>query len=200
MPFGSTKSSMITVAPGRAIQVVREASRSNRAHLRSTPQAYPEVDPSLRITRWHGMATAILFAAQAAGDGAHRVRRPDPLRELGITDRRAERDVLKRLPDPLLKRGAANVERQIETDLRRLHAADHARDHRLVVPVSADQTRLGESILKKPLGVIPEKNCNNALPARSDQDRAEGALTDREPDLLVRPSGAILRSKRRGCA
>lgn len=47
------------------VQVAREASRSNRTRLRSTPQAYPEVDPSLRITRWHGMATAILFAAQA---------------------------------------------------------------------------------------------------------------------------------------
>lgn len=144
-----------------------------------------------------------LVRRTSAGDGARRVRSPDPLRELGITDRRAERDILKRLPDPLLKRGAANVEWQIETDLRRLHAADHARDHRLIVAVGADQMRLGESILKivkKPLGVIPEKNCNNALPARSDQDRAEGALTDREPDLLVRPSGAILRSKRRGCA
>lgn len=104
-----------------------------------------------------------LVRGTSAGDGAHRVRSPDPLRELGITDRRAERDVLKRLPDSLLKRSAANVERQIETDLRRFHEADHARDHRLIVPVSADQTRLGETILKiadQLLRVIPEKNCN----------------------------------------
>lgn len=105
---GWHQSSMATVAPGRAVQVVREASRSNRTRLRSTPQAYPEVDPSLRITRWHGMATAILFAAQAPA-AAHRVRSPDPLRELGITNRRAERDVLKRLPDPLLKCSAARM-------------------------------------------------------------------------------------------
>jgi hypothetical protein len=43
----------------------REASRSSRARLRSTPRAYPESDPSCRTTRWHGMATARLFAAQA---------------------------------------------------------------------------------------------------------------------------------------
>src|ERR1700758_1506191 len=48
-----------------AVQVACKASLSNKVRLRSTPQAYPEVDPSLRITRWHGMATASLFAAQA---------------------------------------------------------------------------------------------------------------------------------------
>src|SRR6476620_560953 len=60
-----TKAIRDGVRPRGAIQLAREASLSNRARLRSTPQAYPEVDPSLRITRWHGMATAILFAAQA---------------------------------------------------------------------------------------------------------------------------------------
>ena len=40
-------------------------SRSSRASLRSTPQRYPEALPSLRITRWQGIATARLLAAQA---------------------------------------------------------------------------------------------------------------------------------------
>jgi hypothetical protein len=41
------------------------ASRSSRVRLRSTPQAYPESEPSLRTTRWQGMAMARLFAAHA---------------------------------------------------------------------------------------------------------------------------------------
>lgn len=50
------------------------------------PQAYPEVDPSLRITRWHGMATAILFAAQAPATArtAHRT----PVLTLKLEDAR----------------------------------------------------------------------------------------------------------------
>jgi hypothetical protein len=34
--------------------------------LRSTPQRYPDSEPSFRTTRWQGMATAMLLAAQAA--------------------------------------------------------------------------------------------------------------------------------------
>jgi len=53
----------------------------------------------------------------SAGDCAHRLGSPDPLRELGIGDRRTGGDFPKRLPDPLLEGGAADVERQIKTDL-----------------------------------------------------------------------------------
>src|SRR3569833_18631 len=44
----------------------RAPSRASRACLRSTPQRYPDNPPSLRTTRWHGMAIAIGLAAQAA--------------------------------------------------------------------------------------------------------------------------------------
>src|SRR5262249_28634025 len=57
---------------------LREASRSSRARLRSTPQAYPESEPSLRTTRWQGMATARLFAAHAAATA--RAACGDPMR------------------------------------------------------------------------------------------------------------------------
>ena len=40
-------------------------SLSRRARLRATPQRYPERAPSLRTTRWQGMAIAIALAAQA---------------------------------------------------------------------------------------------------------------------------------------
>jgi len=40
-------------------------SRPRSACLRSNPQRYPESEPSLRITRWQGMAMATGLAAQA---------------------------------------------------------------------------------------------------------------------------------------
>ena len=41
------------------------ASRSSSLRLRSTPHRYPPRPPSLRTTRWHGMATAIRLDAHA---------------------------------------------------------------------------------------------------------------------------------------
>ena len=41
------------------------ASRASRARLRSTPHRYPASAPSVRTTRWQGMATAMAFAAHA---------------------------------------------------------------------------------------------------------------------------------------
>src|SRR4029077_6109862 len=61
-----------------AAPAFRAASRSSRARLRSTPQAYSESEPSLRTTRWHGMAMARLFAAHAAATA--RAPCGDPMR------------------------------------------------------------------------------------------------------------------------
>src|SRR5262249_38125793 len=62
----------------RDTQALCEASRSSRARLRSTPQAYPESEPSLRTTRWQGMAMARLFAAHALATA--RTAFGDPMR------------------------------------------------------------------------------------------------------------------------
>src|SRR4029077_10391115 len=48
-----------------AAAAVSRDSRSSRARLRSTPQAYPESEPSSLTTRWQGIATARLLAAHA---------------------------------------------------------------------------------------------------------------------------------------
>jgi len=60
------------------VQVPCDASRSSRTRLRSTPQAYPESEPSLRTTRWQGMAMASLFAEHAAATA--RAAFGDPMR------------------------------------------------------------------------------------------------------------------------
>src|SRR5581483_3896587 len=43
----------------------RAPSRTSNACLRSTPHRYPLSPPSLRTTRWHGIATAIGLAPHA---------------------------------------------------------------------------------------------------------------------------------------
>ena len=50
-------------------------SRFRRDFFRSTPQRYPEILPSLVITRWQGTATASLFAAHACAKHSSRVGR-----------------------------------------------------------------------------------------------------------------------------
>jgi hypothetical protein len=74
---------------------------------------------------------------------------------IGFPERGGDRDFRRALrcrrarsADALWRSRDRAVERQIETDLRRFHEADHSRDHRLIVPVSADQTRFGKAILK----------------------------------------------------
>ena len=50
---------------GNELAHVESVSRASRARLRSTPQRYPEMEPSFLTTRWQGMATARRLAAQA---------------------------------------------------------------------------------------------------------------------------------------
>lgn len=54
--------------------------------------------------------------------------RSDTPRNLGITNRLTNADLAQRLPHTLLEGGAADVERQIEADPRRLDNADNPRD------------------------------------------------------------------------
>jgi len=54
----------------------------------------------------------------------HRFRRADALGDFRVARSLAGRDRAQRSPDPLLKVRAAHVERQIESERRRLHEAD----------------------------------------------------------------------------
>jgi hypothetical protein len=48
------------------------------------------------------------------------------------------------LPHPLLEGGAANVEREIQADRRRLNEADNARDQRLIVAIGPMRCAFGK--------------------------------------------------------
>lgn len=62
-------------------------------------------------------------------------RRADTLRDLGVTGCSARRDLRQRLPDPLLKCCALQVQRKIKPQARRFDKADHAGDQLLELPV-----------------------------------------------------------------
>src|SRR6516162_6281505 len=60
---GSTLSKRSAIAFQLPVTLFFSRSRSPR--FRSTPHAYPDRVPSFLTTRWHGITTAILLAAQA---------------------------------------------------------------------------------------------------------------------------------------
>src|SRR5581483_4133523 len=102
--------------------------------------------------------------------------RTDPLCDLGITRRRASRDVAQRLPYPLLKNRAAEIKRQVEPELRSFHEADDLRDASFKVGIAADQLRLGKTVLEiaqKEVGIVPEQDGANPLPGGRDQNRSQ---------------------------
>ena len=59
---------------------------------------------------------------------ARAVRRADARGDLGVARGRSGRNLAQRLPDALLERRAAHVERQVEAERRRLDEADHLGD------------------------------------------------------------------------
>src|SRR4051812_11257823 len=76
-----------------------------------------------------------IVCGTGAGDGPNRLGRADPAGDLSVGNGVTDRDLLERLPNPLLERGATHIERQIETEIRRLDKADDARHQGFVVAV-----------------------------------------------------------------
>ncbi len=83
-----------------------------------------------------------------SGHRACRAGRTDPFGDLGIGCRGAGRDVAQGLPDPLLKRGAPDIERQVESPRRRFDQSDDPGNQGFEPFVPADQMRAGKVILK----------------------------------------------------
>ena len=95
-----------------------------------------------------------------AGHRAHRFGRADAPGDIGIADGFADRYRPQRLPDPLLKRGAANIQRQRQPVLRRFNQPHHLRHQRFILRVAADQLGIRElvlQILHQPLRIVPSR-------------------------------------------
>ena len=83
-----------------------------------------------------------------AGDRPHGFRRADASCDLVIGNGFAEGNVLQGLPYTLLEGSAANVERKIQPDPRRLNEADNSRDERLIVAIGANEMRFRKAVLE----------------------------------------------------
>src|SRR5690554_5346621 len=82
------------------------------------------------------------------GHGTHCAGRADPLRQLGIAEGSAERNLCECLPDSLLKSGPTNIQRQRQPDTRRLDKAHHTGYPGVEILSSRTQPRVGETLLK----------------------------------------------------
>ena len=128
--------------------------------------------------------------AAGLGHGPDRFRRTDAPGELGIAHRLACRDLLQRTPDALLERGAAHVERQIESQAGGLHQTHHLGNQLLEPGVAADQPGMRELVLEIPrelAGIVAHENGAHATIALRDQDRPESALADGEMYSVFSP-------------
>src|SRR5258707_7757338 len=107
-----------------------------------------------------------LVCGAGSSHGAHGLGCANATSNLGIGYGFADWDFLESLPNPLLERRAANIQRQIRVYARRLHKADNASNQRFVVAIRPDEMRLGESILQaahEAVGIVSQKNGRNAL-------------------------------------
>ena len=104
--------------------------------------------------------------AACLGHRAGRFRFADSVGDLRVTGGVPSRNLTQRLPDALLESGSTYVQRQIETNLRRLDKAHNLRDQFLEIEVASDQVRLRETILQvvhQFIGLVSEQNGADAF-------------------------------------
>ena len=100
-----------------------------------------------------------LVGGAGPGDGPNGGGFADSRRDFGIARGLARRDVAQRLPDTMLKRRAAHIERKREPALWRFDKADDLGDQFFEVGVSADEIGLGKTILevaRQSLGIVAQ--------------------------------------------
>src|SRR5689334_17241867 len=74
------------------------------------------------------------------------LRRTDARRDLCVAHGGTHWDLTQRLPDSLLKRSPAHVERQVQTDRGRLYEPDDFSHQGLELSISANQLRIPKAI------------------------------------------------------
>jgi len=117
---------------------------------------------------------------------AHRFRRADGLRYIGIARGLARRDLTQGLPHALLERCAAYIKGQVEAQCGCFDKTNYLGDEPLKILVARDEVRTREAVLEiagEGIGVFAQENGANTAIACRDQDRAERALRDREAYL-----------------
>src|ERR1043166_2386052 len=127
----------------------------------------------------------------------YRLWRTDASRNVRITCGRARWNLAQRLPDSPLKRRAAHIERQIQTDFRRLNEANHFGNHLLELFVATDQLRFGKTVLQildELVRAVAQRNGGDAFFRRRHENRTQRAFPDCETNGFSRSTSAkILR-------
>ena len=121
-----------------------------------------------------------------------------PPSDLAVACGRSRRDAADGVPYAPLERGAANVEREVETLRGGIDEAHHLGHELLEGLVAADQPRVRETILQtahQPIRIVAEVDRTDALVRRRDQDRSERAFADRKADDVAAAAGAELRRR-----
>ncbi|KPY11928.1 Unknown protein sequence [Pseudomonas syringae pv. philadelphi] len=129
-----------------------------------------------------------LVGTAGIGDGPNCAGHTQLSCDVGVSGGRSGRDVSERLPYPLLKYRATDVQRQCETGRGRLNKADDGRNQRFKLCVCADQVGVGKLVLKtlnQCIGVIPEGNRADPIAAGRHQNRPQRTFTQRESDIDV---------------
>ncbi|MGT2492514.1 hypothetical protein ACU4GD_23215 [Cupriavidus basilensis] len=100
---------------------------------------------------------------------------------LGRTGKAAGRNFPQRLPHAL-KRRAADIQRQVQANGRRLDKTHHLRHQRLKTGIAADEVRLRETgwscrLAREGVGIVAQQDRAPARrPLLRDQDRTERGL------------------------
>ena len=89
----------------------------------------------------------ILLAPQACAIPRTAFGFANPTRDLRMACRLSTRNLAQGLPDPLREVRAANVERQVEADVRRLNRAHERGDEFFEAGIASDEVRVRETIL-----------------------------------------------------
>ena len=109
----------------------------------------------------------------------------DTFGDLRVTPRFSEGNLAELLPDALLKRRPAHLQRQIQPRGRPLDEGDDLGDELFEFAVSADEIRIRETLLKtfhQVIRIITKRDAADAMLRRRDKDRAERTLADRKVD------------------
>ena len=116
--------------------------------------------------------------------------------DIGVAGRAADGNVPQGLPDPLLKRRATHVQRQVQAQRRGLDETHNPGDQLLEVLIGTDQIGPPELVLQiadQLLRIVPQQNGANPAFTLRHQNRAQGTLADGKPNVVVLAGRAIIR-------
>lgn len=135
------------------------------------------------------------IARACAGHGAARAGRADARCDIGIRGGLSSRNLLQRLPYPLLEGGAADIQRQCGASRGILDQAYHLCHQLLIAPVGADQFGLAEALLQRlqqRLRIVAEQDRDHAGGTAGHQHAAQRTLGKREVDDFAATTGTPL--------